>query len=75
MADSYFVRFLCHRNEAVRSALAKLVWTLLMDPGVLRHKACKLVSTLLASVSYRPPPISKSEADVDHGKFLERYGV
>lgn len=69
--------FSCDRNKAVRSALAQLVWSLLMRPSVLKHKSCKLVSTLLASVSYRPPPTSEGggEGEVDHGKFLERYGM
>lgn len=62
------------RNEAVRSALARLVWSLLREPGGLRHKSCKLVSTLLASVSYRRPAVSGREGEVDHGQFLERYG-
>lgn len=65
--------FFSYRDEAVRSALARLVWSLLRDPSVLRHKACKLVSSLLTSVSYRHPQTSEGEADAGHGKFLERY--
>eukprot|EP00752_Nemacystus_decipiens_P012357 g10954.t1 len=63
------------RNKAVRSALAQLVWALLMRPSVLKHTSCKLVSKLLASVSYRPPPTWKRDGIVDHGTFLERCVV
>lgn len=65
--------FFRNRNEAVRSSVARLVWSLLRDPSVLRHKSCKLVAGLLASVSYRSPPTSERGGEVDHGKFLGRY--
>eukprot|EP00903_Cladosiphon_okamuranus_P009694 g9223.t1 len=69
------------RNKAVKAATPELLWSLLREPGVARHKSCEAVTSFFAEmlrISPSPAPRgSVGEADegkgsayLHHHKFL-----